>query len=123
MFNRRIALLAFTCGFFSIAAQAQQVPLIEPAALQAYMKAGVKVYLVDVRSPEEFNQGHIAGAVLMPLDGLSNTYTSLPKKGNLVVYCRSGHRSAKAVQFLAEHGYSNAVSLKGGYLAWTAAQH
>ncbi len=131
MFHRRFVLSA---ALFAVAllsgeqaiAQSQvipQVPLIEPATLQTYMQAGMKVQVVDVRSPEEFSQGHIAGAVLMPLDTLPNTYTSLPKKGKLVVYCRSGHRSAKAVQFLMEHGYTNAVSLHGGYLAWAAAQH
>jgi rhodanese-related sulfurtransferase len=116
--------VAFAAMLFSIApGHAQQVPLIEPATLQSYMAAGVKAYLLDVRSQSEFDQGHIAGAVLMPLDTLPATYSSLPKKGKLIVYCRSGHRSAKAVQFLLEHGYSNAVSLNGGYTAWIATHH
>jgi rhodanese-related sulfurtransferase len=57
----------------------------------------------------------------MPLGTLETTYTSLPKTGKLVVYCHSGRRSAQAVQFLRQHGYSNAVSLSGGYTAWTGA--
>jgi phage shock protein E len=104
-------------------AAAPKVPLIEPATLQAYLEGGVRVALLDVRTPEEFRQGHINGAVLMPLDTLSNTYASLPKNGKLVVYCRTGHRSAQAVKFLIDHGYRNAISLNGGYTAWIAAKH
>lgn len=96
-----------------------QVPLIEPAQLKGLMALGTKLTIVDVRRPDETAQGTIKGAILMPLDNLPNTYSSLPKKGRLVVYCRSGHRSAQAVQFLQSHGYSNAVSLNGGYMAWT----
>ena len=96
-----------------------QVPLIEPAQLKGLMALGTKLTIVDVRRPDETALGTIKGAILMPLDALPNTYSSLPKTGRLVVYCRSGHRSAQAVQFLQAHGYSNAVSLNGGYIAWT----
>jgi phage shock protein E len=100
----------------------QQVPLIAPAALQTLMKSGVRLYILDVRTPAEFAEGHIEGAVLMPLDNLSSTYTQIPKTVKLVVYCRSGHRSAQAVTFLLAHGYDRAISLAGGYMAWTAAR-
>jgi rhodanese-related sulfurtransferase len=101
------------------AAMQPAVPLIEPAQLKGLMALGTKLTIVDVRRPDETALGTIKGAILMPLDNLPNTYSSLPKKGRLIVYCRSGHRSAQAVQFLIEHGYRNAVSLDGGYTAWT----
>jgi rhodanese-related sulfurtransferase len=134
MKNRNIALaatFAVVCLFAaaqSVQAQTpfvssqQSVPLIEPARLHALMNAGIRVYILDVRQPEEFNRGHIRGAVLMPLGTLSSSYTTLPKTGKLVVYCHSGRRSAQAVQFLLQHGYGNAVSLSGGYTAWTRAK-
>ena len=100
-------------------AAAQQVPLIEPAQVRGLIDMGGKITIVDVRRPDETAQGTIKGAILMPLDNLSATYSSLPKKGKLIVYCRSGHRSAQAVRFLLDHGYQNAVSMNGGYLAWT----
>ncbi len=96
-----------------------QVPLIEPAQVRGLMSLGGKITVVDVRTQEEWNQGHINGATLMPLDTLPNTYTKLPKTGKLIVYCRSGHRSGQAVQFLIAHGYTNAVSMNGGYMAWS----
>lgn len=103
----------------SPASEAQQIPLIQPHQVRALMAMGAKISIVDVRQPDEFAQGHINGAVLMPLDSLPSTYASLPKTGKLIVYCRSGHRSAQAVQLLLSHGYNNAVSMNGGYLAWT----
>jgi rhodanese-related sulfurtransferase len=95
------------------------VPLIEPAQVRGLIALGGKITIVDVRRPDETAQGTIPGAILMPLDNLPNTFSSLPKKGKLIVYCRSGHRSAQAVQFLLDHGYKNAVGMNGGYLAWT----
>ncbi len=96
------------------------VPVIEPLALKTMMKSSARYMLVDVRTPGEFASGHIDGAMLLPLDTLAGSYSKLPKDVPLIVYCRSGHRSAKAVSFLLAHGYSRAVSLNGGFLAWTA---
>jgi phage shock protein E len=98
----------------------QAIPLIEPAALRAMMASGVRFMLVDVRQPDEFAAGHIEGAVLMPLDTLEASLARLPKNVKLVVYCRSGHRSAKAVSIMMAHGYDRAVSLNGGFIAWSA---
>lgn len=103
--------------------QQVSVPLIEPATLKTMIAANTKFVLVDVRRPDEFVAGHIDGAMLMPLDTLATSYSKLSKDTTLVVYCRSGHRSAKAVQFLQSHNYGKAVSLNGGYLAWTAQAH
>jgi len=98
------------------------VPLLAPATLKAMMATSARIVLVDVRQPDEFAAGHIEGAKLMPLDTLAAAYAQLPRDVKLVVYCRSGHRSAQAVTFLLAHGYANAVSLDGGYLAWTASR-
>ena len=117
-----LAFSAVLVGTTPVAAQAQapqQVPLIEPAQVRGLMAMGGKITIVDVRRPDETVQGTIPGAILMPLDNLPNTFSALPKKGKLIVYCRSGHRSAQAVQFLLDHGYKNAISMNGGYLAWT----
>ena len=103
-------------------AAVQEVPLIEPAALKTMMAAHMRITIIDVRQPEEYAMGHIDGAVLMPLDSLPAHFAELPKGVKLVVYCRSGHRSAQAVSFLLTHGYDRAVSLNGGYTAWTAAK-
>ena len=98
------------------------VPTIEVRDLQTLIKNKAFFFLLDVRQPEEFAQGHIQGAVSMPLGNLPNSYKQIPKGVKLVVYCRSGHRSGQAVSFLLAQGYDKAVSLAGGYTAWSNAQ-
>ena len=100
----------------------QVVPLIAADDLQVLMKNNAPFFLLDVRNPDEYNQGHIQGAVLMPVDTVPDNYQTLPKTMKLVVYCKAGVRSEIAVKFLRQHGYDNAVSLMGGYTAWSAAQ-
>jgi phage shock protein E len=97
-------------------------PTIEVRELKTLIKKKAFFFLLDVRQPEEFAQGHIQGAVLMPLGSLPNGYRKIPKGVQLVVYCRTGHRSAQAVSFLRDHGYSKAFSLSGGYMAWSGAK-
>ncbi len=102
------------------ATQQESVPLIEPAQLKAMQASGMRFVLVDVRQPAEYAAGHIKDAQLMPLDTVEANYSKLPKDVKLIVYCRTGHRSATAVHILMSHGYSRAVSLDGGYQAWIA---
>jgi rhodanese-related sulfurtransferase len=111
-----------TDGSATPQAAEQLAPVIAPVALKALLTSQAKIVLVDVREPDEYAAGHIDGARLMPLGTVETAYRDLPKDVKLVVYCRSGKRSAKAVSFLTAHGYTNAVSLDGGYLAWTAAK-
>lgn len=99
-----------------------EVPTVAPAALKALQKRKATFYLIDVRTPAEFAQGHISGAISFPLESLPNAYRQIPKGVKLVVYCLSGVRSAQAVSFLREHGYAKSVSLQGGYTAWQAAK-
>lgn len=109
-----------TDGSVTPQAVAQMAPVIAPAALKAMLAAQTRFVLVDVRRPEEFAAGHIDGAILMPLETIEAAYQNLPKDTKLVVYCRAGHRSARAVAFLLAHGYDNVVSLDGGFVAWSA---
>lgn len=60
--------------------------------------------LVDVRTPEEFAMGHVAGAKNIPVQELAARYREIPK-GQVVLYCRSGARSASAAQLLTAKGY------------------
>lgn len=73
-------------------------------------------YLLDVREKEEFNEGHIKGAVNIPLRELMTALNTLPKDKNIYVYCRSGHRSLDAVSFLNSLGIENAYNVNGGFI-------
>jgi rhodanese-related sulfurtransferase len=91
--------------------------------------------IVDVRGPEEFADGHIPGAVNIPLGRLEIEVNSHPavveregetrslRERPVVLYCLSGGRSARAVAALRRLGFANPVSLAGGILAWTGDGH
>jgi hydroxyacylglutathione hydrolase/adenylyltransferase/sulfurtransferase len=74
--------------------------------------------LVDVRGADEHEAGHIAGDRLIPFDRLKEAAGSLPQDQPVVFYCRSGDRSAAAVQAMRASGY-DAYSIEGGLLAWS----
>ena len=77
------------------------------------------IYILDVRDPDELDEGYIENSVLIPLDILSeNVENKLPDKSKtLLVYCRSGKRSMEAAQILEDMGYKNVYDF-GGILEW-----
>ena len=77
-------------------------------------------FILDVRQPEEWNQFHIPGAVLIPLGDLPARLSEVPKNKNVVVYCRTGHRSAQGRDILRQAGYTQVTSLAGGITQWQA---
>lgn len=83
------------------------------------MADGDAYILLDVRTPQEFEEGRIAGAISMPVDQLrERAEAELPEKSaRIFVYCRSGNRSASAAQTLAEIGFLHVYDL-GGILDW-----
>lgn len=104
-----IALLAF---FFIFAAEAQEQASRLPdrityAELARLMRSKTPPLLLDVRTAEEYSAGHIPGAVLAPYDELSASFAEPDKAKPIVVYCRSGRRSAIAKETLEAMGYSD----------------
>ena len=83
------------------------------------MEAG-DVIVLDVREQEEYDSGHIPGAVLLPLgaiDGESAAEVIPEKDATVLVYCRSGSRSKRAAKALAELGYTGVYEF-GGIMTW-----
>lgn len=76
--------------------------------------------LIDVRTPEEYATGIIAGAVNIPVDQLSQRLSEVPKDQPVVVYCHSGNRSGQASQILDQAGYTQVYDL-GGISQWQSA--
>jgi rhodanese-related sulfurtransferase len=74
--------------------------------------------LLDVRSDREYAEGHIPGAVHVPLPEIGERVKKLKKDKELVVYCRNGNQSIWAIKRLMGMGYKNLYNLKGGYGAW-----
>jgi sulfur-carrier protein adenylyltransferase/sulfurtransferase len=91
---------------------------ISPKQLAAAMQADPELFLLDVREPFELEICRIDGAWEIPLGILPLRYAEVPKDRDVVVHCRSGARSAQAVQFLQKQGYTRVKNLVGGILRW-----
>lgn len=74
--------------------------------------------LVDVREGHEFKQGHITGAVNIPLSKIERRLNEIPKDKPVYLYCRSGMRSKQAAKILSKNGYNQISQLNGGISVW-----
>jgi rhodanese-related sulfurtransferase len=92
----------------------------QPEDVQAKIKNNGSAFLLDVRQPEEYQEGHIQGAKLIPLGELSSRMQELPKNKEIICICRSGNRSGVATRQLSAAGFK-AVNMRGGMLAWSRA--
>lgn len=98
----------------------ETVKVAELAAASANATAPNMVVL-DVREPYEFAEGHVPGAILLPLSSLEQRIDEVPEGDPIYVICRSGNRSQEASEILVENGVKNVVNVDGGMLAWQAA--
>ncbi|WP_299457922.1 rhodanese-like domain-containing protein [uncultured Microscilla sp.] len=93
---------------------------IRSGELQEILKNDQRVQLLDVRSPGEFQSGHIPKArninVMTPK--FKNQLQGLDKSKTYYVYCRSGMRSTKACKIMAKEGFEQVYNLKGGIMGW-----
>ena len=95
--------------------------LISPQGYQEqFISQPTTHFLLDVRTPEEFASGHLDGAANISVQTLAQRLADVPRDQPIVVYCRSGNRSAQAAQILAQAGYTNVYDL-GGIITWEAA--
>jgi sulfur-carrier protein adenylyltransferase/sulfurtransferase len=91
---------------------------ISPEELKQRLDRGEKVFILDVRNPPEYDICRIPGSVLIPLPDLPVRTRELDADQEIVVHCKSGMRSAKAIGFLREQGFHKLRNLTGGILAW-----
>jgi len=117
-----MSLLAMICSLFSCTAQTDKYKSVEVDEFEKAI-ADTSVVRLDVRTPEEYAEGHIAGA--LNIDVLNSDFEQkatsvLPKDKTIALYCRSGRRSKKAAAILADKGYT-IVELNSGYIGWTGA--
>ncbi|MFS8860147.1 molybdopterin-synthase adenylyltransferase MoeB [Synechococcus sp. B60.1] len=113
------------CGIPQAQASQAEIPEISVAELKARMDAGKDFVLIDVRNPNEWEIGRIPGAHLIPLPQIENgdgveQVRKLLNGSELIVHCKSGVRSAKALKILQTAGIEG-KNLRGGILAWAEA--
>ena len=90
--------------------------------LKEKMERSDDFLLLDVRTPAEHASHVIEGSYLIPVQELAHRVAELPRKREIVVYCRVGNRSAFASAYLARLGY-NVKNLEGGIAAWSMTHH
>jgi rhodanese-related sulfurtransferase len=95
-------------------------PIISAAQLEAELASATPPFVIDVRTLREYEQGHLHGALHLPLDDVRFELASIPKDLRLVLYCRSGYRAHLALRALRGHGIENVVNVTGGYLSMVA---
>ena len=107
--------------FCSVATTPQTAVSIKETSVEGLKRrldAGDDLLLLDVREPQEHQICAIPGSTLIPLGDLPSRLAELEGRQDIVVHCKSGVRSAKAVKLLREAGFDDAANLKGGILAW-----
>ena len=120
-FKSLLSLLLLFLLFSCNAQTSKIIKTVEVSAFAKEIKATHKPQILDVRTPEEFNQGHLNNA--LNIDWLGDHFVQDAEKLNknkaVYVYCRSGKRSLKASEKLAEMGFKKIYNLEGGYQKWT----
>lgn len=114
-----LLLLTFTMAF---AAGAAEAPSIEPKAVIERLAWGDQsLVLLDVRTPAEYAESHIPGAINIPHTELAARIAELSeaRSRDIVVYCRSGNRTEQALSVLRQEGFNRLFHLKGDYLRWS----
>jgi sulfur-carrier protein adenylyltransferase/sulfurtransferase len=113
------------CGMKVEETQTKEVAVgkdeINALELKVKMDEKQDFFLLDVREPNEFDIARIPGSTLIPLSQLPNRFHELDKvKGKeIVVHCKGGTRSAKAIHFLKQQGFDHLVNVAGGILGWS----
>ncbi|HET8705775.1 MAG TPA: rhodanese-like domain-containing protein [Pseudomonadales bacterium] len=102
---------------------AQDVPLVSQQQLLELQSSSAKPLLVDVRSADEFKQGHVPGAINIPHDQVQTRLSEFGAKDrDIILYCHSGRRSGLASQVLSAAGFSHVRHLEGDMMGWQAKQ-
>ncbi|HEV8049768.1 MAG TPA: rhodanese-like domain-containing protein, partial [Thermoplasmata archaeon] len=105
-------------AFCGVTETVERVPEVDASALAEELRGDHPPALVDVREPGEWAIAHLPHARLVPKGSLAARFRFLPKQRAIVVYCKSGRRSADAARFLLDHGFPNVRSLRRGIDAW-----
>ena len=91
---------------------------VDSSTAQKMLKENAELYLLDVRTPQEYFQARLAGAHLIPIDKLLERIGEVPTDRPLLVYCAVGARSSQVAEYLVRKGYPEVYDLRGGIEAW-----
>ncbi|TME79921.1 MAG: rhodanese-like domain-containing protein [Chloroflexi bacterium] len=95
-----------------------QVPGIDVGQLRRRLADEPAPFLLDVREPWEYREGHVPGAQLIPLGELEQRVNEVPRDRPILAICHSGQRSLAAAGYLQQLGYPSVTNVDGGTAAW-----
>ena len=105
------------------AAAVAVAPMSQEALLEHQSRHPDHLFVLDVRTPQEYAEGHVPGAVNVPYDQLASRLADVPRDKDVVLYCKSGRRAGIAADVLAANGYTRLSHLEGDMPAWAAKGH
>jgi rhodanese-related sulfurtransferase len=114
---KRFIILLFTLtmlGSIAVAAPVRDITSLDARRIIAEEKP----YLLDVRTPEEFRQARLQGAVLIPVNEIIARQGEIPHDRTILVYCAVGSRSGAVANYLAEHGFKRVYNMTDGIIGW-----
>ena len=85
---------------------------------KALLDTNKNMYLLDVRTPQEYSQGRLAGSVLIPINEVEHRLREVPKNKTIIVYCAVGSRSKPVANFLSQQGYKDVYNMTDGIVGW-----
>jgi len=85
---------------------------------KALLDANKNIYLLDVRTPQEYSQGKLSGSVLIPIGEFERRIREVPKNKTIIVYCAVGSRSKPVANFLSQQGYKDVYNMTDGIVGW-----
>ncbi len=111
-----IMLLAFGTGCGGAEATRGGVTMTVDEALRLWQNK--EAIIIDVRTPQEYQEGHIPEVPLIPLNQIESRMSEVPKDQKVLLICRSGNRSNQGTNLLRSKGFDNVHNIDGGMLAW-----
>jgi len=121
--KQRLLFLVVLMTLVSFFAHAQTVKKLDPQNFELKMKESNQPILIDVRTPGEYSQGHLANAVLIDVNSsdFKSRVSKLDKSKPVFVYCKAGSRSSSAAGVLTDLGFKEIYDLNGGITSWQKA--
>jgi rhodanese-related sulfurtransferase len=116
------AMACLAAGLIATGVSLAAPPSVTPQQVREMQaQKSAALYVLDVRTPEEFASGHVPGAVNIPYDQVAARLAEIPKDKEVVLYCRSGRRAGLAAAELEKAGYEDLQLMQGDMPAWEKA--
>lgn len=115
---KQVALMLLALLF--LATPAWAAPPGQLSALESWrlLQGRADVLILDVRTPQEYREAHLAGSLLIPIDQVAQRLGEIPRERPILVYCAVGSRSSQVANYLGRLGYPEVYNLRGGIWSW-----